>query len=326
MLTDVLAYRRTYQRVTQNDFDPPLPVKIWSKGVFDRLLPVERTNPDNFALSSLPSSGGSLQNSAEFGPDSGGLQRVCGIKYMVPILKVEKKTDKNNKTLTRRNNLNSDMAKLSFVFVVVMFFYAAVWAQTAGEAEAAAKAAKPAVREVAGTADTGSAAAVLNKAVLGNVASKNTADGIAEEADTTEAKIAERVAEVAAEAAKAAAAKAAEEARAFRTAADAALMREKEAQVNADNAMSAARVAKANEEAMAALQATMNTRATYMGYGSIALGCGTVIYGIIQNIGATSHVDKREFRQAEKAAKSRDAAYYFGAAALLSGITVIILF
>jgi len=233
------------------------------------------------------------------------------------------------------------MAKLSFVFIVVMFFYAAVWAQTAVEAEAKVEAAveaaieaevdaevdavvEAAVREVAGTAAvTGSAAAVLNKAVLGNVASNDTADGIAENTDTTEAKMA---AKATVDTAKAAAAKATEELRALKAAADAALMREKEAQISADNAMSAARAAKANEEAMAALQAEMNTRAAYFGYGSIALGCGTVIYGIIQNSSAASHVGKREFRQAEKDAKSRDAAYYFGAAALLSGITVKILF
>jgi len=68
MLTDVLTYRRQNQGLTRKNFDPSPLVKIWLKGVFDRLLPVktgsngvfdrlspvERTILDDFALSSPP--------------------------------------------------------------------------------------------------------------------------------------------------------------------------------------------------------------------------------------------------------------------------------
>jgi hypothetical protein len=127
-------------------------------------------------------------------------------------------------------------------------------------------------------------------------------------------------------AAKAALAEAEAKARTFKADADAALTRETEAMTALAKAEEAAREAKAVADAMEEGQARIKAKANYLGYGSVALGGGIIVYGIIENAAVSGQIGKSQFRAAENSAKTRDAAYYFGAAILLSGITIKIMF
>jgi hypothetical protein len=194
-------------------------------------------------------------------------------------------------------------------------------------AEEARKSADAAAKVVVATPIKESAGSLFDVAAGGTAAGevdapasgRDDASAVGMEKDTAEA-----AADVTA--AKAALAEAEAKARTFKADADAALMRETEAKSDLAKTLEALREAKVNESAMEERQVSMNAKTRYLGYGGIVLGSGTILYGIIQNSGTTDLIEKSKFSQAEKTAKSRDAAYYFGAAILLSGITIRIMF
>jgi|GEM_PF-4706149 len=106
----------------------------------------------------------------------------------------------------------------------------------------------------------------------------------------------------------------------------AALIHETEAITELAKVRDSLRDAIVKVDTMTMRQTMMKTRVRYLSCGSIALGFGAILYGIIENGNVTSLIDKSQFRQAEKTAKARDTAYCFGMAVLLSGISIRIIF
>lgn len=79
-------------------------------------------------------------------------------------------------------------------------------------------------------------------------------------------------------------------------------------------------------QAMPALPGLTEKPLFWGGAGLEALGVGLLIYGIVENGNVTSHSDKYQYSKADSSVKARNVLYGLGAAALLGGITIHILF
>jgi len=115
--------------------------------------------------------------------------------------------------------------------------------------------------------------------------------------------------------------------------ADAKLAREEAARADAEAkaakeaaASAAADAAIASANVNMAVDKAISAKVQTIGTAGLIIGPGILVYGIVQNIMASSSIKDSEFSEAKEHVKSRNSAYIWGTAVLLAGASIKIFF